>query len=130
MACPTFEIDDPYFAMYASPADKFAEIKLRGFWDEMILARFATEVRSLVRHLADNGCAAGTQTTLIDLSDHVVQSQQTLLGLAAMAADPSIGSRKIAVLLSSAMVKMQARRVAPTYGLFATRAEALAWLSD
>jgi hypothetical protein len=47
-----------------------------------------------------------------------------------MAADPSIGSRRIAVLVSSTLSKLQTRRIAPGYGVFDDREEAMSWLFE
>ncbi|MFN3675086.1 MAG: hypothetical protein ACK4TC_03835 [Sphingomonas pseudosanguinis] len=122
------EESDPLFTIRIEPVRKFVAIVMRGFWNKDDLDRFDRTLRRILPNLRSGGCAIGDQVTFFDLSSYQVQSQDVLTGLAAMATDPSIGSRKIAVVLSSGLLKLQARRVAPVYGLFDDRDEAMAWL--
>lgn len=124
------QLDDPAFTIRIEPARKFVEIIMRGHWDDATIRRFDRELRHLLRALPRGGCRIGEQNTLFDTTEYAVQSQEVLARLGAMAADPSIGSRRIAVLVSSTLVKLQARRIAPDYGLFNDRDEALEWLFE
>ena len=121
-------LDDHDFTIRIEPARKFVEITMRGHWDEATIRRFGHELRNLSRALPAAGCRIGEQNTLFDTTGYAVQSQEVLAQLGALAADPSIGSRRIAVLLSSTLIKLQARRIAPGYGLFSDREAALHWL--
>ncbi|MCW3849333.1 hypothetical protein OF829_19005 [Sphingomonas sp. LB-2] len=123
-------LDDPSFTIRIEPARKFVEIGMRGYWDAATIQRFDSELRRLLRALPVGGCRIGEQVTLFDTTQYAVQSQEVLAKLAGMAADPSIGSRRIAVLVSSALVTLQTRHIAPGYGVFTDRGEALAWLSE
>lgn len=123
-------IEDPAFSILLSAPDKFVEIQMRGFWDLATMQRFDATLRKALPWLVRRGCAIGQQHTLFDLLDFPVQNQDTLAALAGMAADPTIGSRRIAVLLGSALLKQQARRTAPGYGLFDNRPAAMAWLTE
>ncbi len=130
MAPLRHHVHDPAFTIAITPADKLVEIVMIGFWDPATLERFNRQLRAALAVLPAGGCPLGRQVTLFDLTRYQVQHQQTLEGLAAMAADPTIGSRRIAVLLASALLRQQARRTAPGYGLFDDRDAAMAWLSE
>lgn len=123
-------IEDAAFTIRLFALDKFVEIRMRGFWDGGTMQRFDATLRNVLPWLAMRGCAIGQQTTLFDLLEFPVQNQETLAALAGMVADPKIGSRRIAVLIGSALLKQQARRTAPGYGLFGNRAAAMAWLNE
>ena len=124
-----YEKVDTVFTIRIEPARKFVDIVMRGFWSAEDFERFNATLRQMLPNLRLGGCAVGDQVTIFDLSAYQVQGQDVLAGLAAMVNDPSIGSRKIAVVLSPGLLKMQARRVAPGYGLFDDRAGAMAWLA-
>jgi hypothetical protein len=122
--------DDPDFTVLIEPERKYVEISMRGYWDDATMRGFERELRRLPPVLLAGGCRIGEQNTLFDTTDYAVQSQEVLAQLGAMVADPSIGSRRIAVLGSSMLGKLQTRRIAPGYGLFRDRAEALEWLFE
>ena len=123
-------IEDSAFTIHLSAQDRFVEIRMRGFWDATTMRRFDRTLRRELPWLPQRGCPIGQQVTLFDLLDFSVQNQETLAALGAMAADPSIGSRRIAVLVGSTLLKQQARRTAPGYGLFGDRESAMAWLTE
>lgn len=122
--------NDPEFTVRIEPERKYVEIVMRGYWDDATMKRFEAELRHLPRELLAGGCRIGEQNTLFDTTEYAVQSQEVLAQLGAMAADPSIGSRRIAVLSASALNKLQTRRIAPGYGVFGDREEALLWLFE
>lgn len=118
------------FAIEIDPFRRYVELTLRGFWSVETCAGFDRRLRQMLPLLPLGGCAIGTQVTLFDLTDFPVQQQDSLTALGAMAADSSIGSRRIAIITHSQLVKRQAHRVAPTYGVFKDRASALGWLME
>lgn len=124
------QIEDPAFTIRIDAPRKYVEIRLRGQWDEATARRFERELRAALPALPRGGCPIGAQNTLFDSTEYAVQSQDVSAVLAGMAGDPSIGSRRIAVLVSSALSKLQTRRVAPGYGVFDDRDAAMAWLFE
>lgn len=126
----TIEQSDPAFSISMDPARKFVRIIMRSFWTIADQERFAAILRAMLRTFGRQGCQIGTQVTLIDLRDFPAQSTDVLSRLAQMTADRSIGSRRIAILLSSQLLKMQARRTAPDYSLFEDEAAAMVWLAE
>jgi hypothetical protein len=124
------QIEDPAFTIRIDAARKYVEIGMLGLWDDVIAKRFERELRCLLPALPKGGCRIGEQNTLFDSTAYLVQSQDVTARLAGMAADPSIGSRRIAVLVSSTLSKLQTRRIAPGYGVFDDREEAMSWLFE
>jgi len=124
------QITDPSFTIRIDAPRKYVEICLLGMWVEATAKRFDHELRRLLPALPRGGCPLGEQNTLFDSTGYAVQAQDVSTHLAGMAADRSIGSRRIAVLVSSTLSKLQTRRIAPGYGVFSDRAEAMAWLFE
>jgi hypothetical protein len=124
------QIEDPAFTIQIDAARKYVEIGMLGLWDDDAAKRFERELRCLLPALPKGGCRIGEQNTLFDSTAYLVQSQDVTARLAGMAADPSIGSRRIAVLVSSTLSKLQTRRIAPGYGVFDDREEAMSWLFE
>jgi hypothetical protein len=124
------QIEDSAFTVRIDVPRKYVEICLIGLWDDAIAQRFERELRGLLPALPQGGCPIGEQNTLFDSTAFPVQSQDVTARLAGMAADRSIGSRRIAVLVSSALSKLQTRRIAPGYGVFDDREEAMHWLFE
>jgi hypothetical protein len=124
------QIIDPSFTIRIDAPRKYVEVCLFGLWDAATAHRFDCDLRRLLPALPEGGCSIGEQNTLFDLTSYSVQAQDVSAHLAGMAADSSIGSRRIAVLVSSTLSKLQTRRVAPGYGVFQDRAEAMAWLFE
>ena len=123
-------LDDPAFTIRIAPERNYVEIVMRGYWDDATMKRFDSELRRMLPALPAGGCRIGEQNTLFDTTAYAVQSQDVLAQLGTMASDPSIGSRRIAVLVSSVLNKLQTRRIAPGYGLFSDREAALQWLFE
>lgn len=122
--------EDSDFSIRIDPAHKYVEIIMVGYWDTPTLVRFDRELRRQLPALPAGGCGIGEQNTLFDTTGYAVQSQEVLAGLGGMVADSSIGSRRIAVLTASALNKIQTRRIAPGYGVFSDREEAMRWLFE
>jgi hypothetical protein len=120
---------DPAYTIRILPTAGFVDIIMRGFWSAEDQRRFDRDLRAMLPALPAAGCRIGEQVTLFDLTAFQVQGQDVIAGLTRMASDPAIGSRRVAVLLSSGLLKLQARRVAPGYGLFDCRETAMAWLA-
>lgn len=118
----------PAYTIEIDSARRFVEIALIGLWDSATIASFDADLRRSLRVLPAAGCPIGQQLTIFDLTAFIVQVQDVATMFGGMAADPTIASRRIAVLVTAPLLKMQARRVAPGYGLFDDRAQALAWL--
>lgn len=85
-------------------------------------------MRSLLPALPRGGCPISEQNTPFDSTGYPARAQNETTRLAGMAADKSIGSHRIAVLVPRTLSKLQTRRIGPGYGVFDNGAEAVAWL--
>jgi hypothetical protein len=103
------------------------ELILRGFWDVPTVARLGAALRSAKEALANAGFGGGAYVTLVDNSAFQVQGREVIEALSRLVIDER-PPRRIAAVVTSALLRRQAQRVGPDHSLFGTRAEALAWL--
>ena len=122
------DFDDPAFSFRTDRGRKLVDISVNGHWNTATMDRFEDQLKKFYRSLEQNVCLLGEQVTIFDLRCFAVQSPHILIRIAAKVKDPTIASRQVAVLISSMLLRMQARRIAPNYGIFAERDEAIEWL--
>ena len=122
------DFDDPAFSFRTDRSRKLVEISVIGHWDAATMDRFEHQLTEFHKSLEQKVCRVGQQITIFDLRKFAVQSPSVLIRIGAKVKDPAIASRHVAILMSSALLRMQARRIAPRYGIFATRDEAVEWL--
>lgn len=120
----------PAFTIVIDAPRGFVELTLRGFWSLGTCADFERTLRVMLPLLPLGGCPLRSQVTLFDMTDFSVQQQSTLMALGAMALDQDTGSRRIAIVTRSELVKQQARRVAPDYAIYTDRRAAITWLLE
>lgn len=118
----------PLFEVNAERELRMLRIIMRGFWDAETMRAYSIEVRNKMAELMQ---ARGCRYILIDMIDFAIQSQAIAEGHAAnlrMVRDR--GEARVALVMQSALSKLQAARVASDTGhkTFATVAEARAWL--
>ncbi|KQM22570.1 hypothetical protein ASE73_13730 [Sphingomonas sp. Leaf24] len=123
-------LDDAAFTIRIDPARKLLDIDLRGLWDPAIVVRFRDALATMLARLPALGCPLGQQVTLFDMTQFAVQPREVLPLLEQIAANPGVSSRRIAIVVNSTLLKMQAKRLAPNIALFEAREPALAWLAE
>ncbi|MDF7777666.1 hypothetical protein P1X14_20595 [Sphingomonas sp. AOB5] len=107
------------------------ELKISGVVSPEDAAWMAEEFRAAIRSLGDQ---VGNHLSLYDFSAVPVVPLATVEQLRETLANPEVRrlwARKLAIVTTTALGRMQAQRVRevrPDIGLFDTRAEALAWL--
>lgn len=121
--------DDPAFVAGIDRAAKRLDFALFGHWDLPTVVRFEAAIGAAVRHLPFLGIRTGDQVALFDTTRFTVQSPDVLAALGRIASDPRVTSRRIALVLASALLRMQAKRAMPQLALFDDRAAALDWLA-
>jgi hypothetical protein len=130
MSSKFITLESPHYSARLDPGQKLVEIVLRGHWTVDIARSYERDFRSALDELAQRGCPLGEQATLIDITGFGVQPQDVAAQLELFAADQSIAPRRTAMVVSTMLLKLQARRVAPDYRIFDNRDEALAWLTE
>ncbi len=120
--------DDPAFAAGIDRATKRLDFALFGHWDLPTVARFETAIGAAMARLPFLGIRPGDQVALFDTTRFTVQSPDVLAALGRIASDPRVTSRRIALVLASALLRMQAKRAMPHLAFFDSRDAALGWL--
>ena len=122
--------DDPAFRGAITAAPWMLDFTLFGHWDLGTVQRFGLAIRDAVTRLPSLGVRPGEQVALLDITGFAVQSPPVLAALGEIADRSRTTSRKIALVCSSALLSMQAKRAFPHLPMFDSRDEALAWLRD
>lgn len=123
-------VEQKAFSIGFDRASRIMTVVLRGFWNADDQAAYETELKRAIAMLAAEGCRPGDQLMLIDITEHAVQSASSLEMFARLTSDKIISGRRQALILSSELVKMQAKRTAPNYRIFQDRAAATEWLGE
>ncbi len=121
--------DDPAFVAGIDHAARRLDFSLVGHWDLPTVARFEAAIRAALMRLPHLGIRPGEQVALFDTTRFTVQSPDVLAALGRIASDPRVTSRRIALVLASALLRMQAKRAMPHLAFFDTRDAALDWLA-
>ncbi|WP_339347770.1 hypothetical protein [uncultured Sphingomonas sp.] len=116
------------YSINVDPSRHLVDIAVRGLWTVETVARYRTDIAQALGTLRRHGCAARQHLTLLDISGFIVQVQKVTALLAGMAAEPEFATRRAAIVVEAPLLRMQARRVLPHYGVFAERGPALEWL--
>ena len=117
--------------IHVDHANKLVDVRLSGFFSAEDVGWTGEELRAAVRTLGEN---IGAHVTLYDVSDALVAPPETVEALKQSFANPAVRplwARKVAFCASSALVRMQLKRlqqVRADIGVFEDRASALKWL--
>lgn len=115
------------YSITAEPARGLLRITFRGFFHLEDLAGYEHAKNAALARL---GLAPNVHLTLCDFSGCIPQSQAVLDMFARSISDPRFRSRRLAIVVSSALGTFQAQRVVTRSdaGFFRDVAEAEAWL--
>ena len=117
-------MDKPCFRIQREPEAGLIRIRLSGFWDQATVTEFETSLRQVLRsHTTD-------RLVLIDARKHDVQSREVMDRFKQVTAQVRRPGTRVAVLVGSALGKMQAQRIDPqaSHRVFTSESESLAWL--
>ena len=119
---------DAGFSIAIDPARKLLAVTFTGFFTPDALGTYLADKADALARL---GCAPNDHVTLCDFSASGPQSQQVLEFFARSIADPAHRSRRMAVVVSSALAQLQVRRMVTRSGAacFLHRHDAEAWLT-
>jgi hypothetical protein len=116
------------FEVVADHDLRLLRITMRGFWNEQIMADYMRVVRRETGELLRTG---GCRYILIDMVDFAIQAKEIAEGHANnLKIVRERGGTRVALVMQSALSKLQAARVAADTGhrTFSTEAEAMEWL--
>ncbi|VXC33912.1 hypothetical protein [Sphingomonas sp. 8AM] len=121
MTPPTFHIE-------ADAPGEFLKLTLAGDWDSAVSARFGAEVAVTLRQMLAAGTRHGYLRTLIDMKRKNVLPQTVVADFAKMVR-PDSPSKRIALVFSGPLHRMQVKRIADERcALFDNVEDARAWL--
>ena len=114
------------FTFQHEPRQKLLRINLSGHWDQDTLSRFEVAMAGSLRAAA----VAGPVRLLIDARRHGVQSQATAAALQRLAATGRDAVLRTAVVVESAVHKLQANRINAEahHRVFESESHATNWL--
>ncbi|MDR6787590.1 hypothetical protein J2Y58_000931 [Sphingomonas sp. BE138] len=121
---------EPTYKIEADAAGEFLKLTLTGDWNVDITERFGREVAATLGQMLATGTRHGHLRTLIDMRHKNVVPQTVAAEFGRMVR-PDSPSKKIALLVSGALHRMQAKRLSDhRHRLFDTEAAARAWLFE
>lgn len=118
------------FEITADQSRRLLHIRMWGFWDAATMAAYSVEVKNKMASLLRG---LGCKSILIDMIDYPIQSKEianTHADFLRVVRDR--GESRVAIVMQSALSKLQASRVANDTGhrTFDTIVEAQAWLDN
>ena len=120
----------PTYVIEPDVANEFLRLTLTGDWDVAIAQRFAADVTRTLREMMGQGARPGHLRTLIDMRRKNLLPQNAAAEFAKMVR-PDSPSKRIAMLVSGAIHRLQAKRMSgDRHQIFESEEEAMAWLMD
>ena len=122
-------MDIPYTIGFDSKR-KTAYCKLRGFWDEKTVEAYVVEIRRLVAAWSSQGIKPEEISVITDTREMGVQSAELVHRFNELRASQLFTFRREAIVVESALLRMQVRRVVDQrLEVLTSDKEAEAWLS-
>ena len=119
----------PDFSIATDPDQKMLHIALRGFWTEETMDRYDRALRDAGAAMLAAGCPLPEILCLVDAREMSTQTQGLIAQYQARFGAPDRQAKRIATVTSSALMKLQAQRLAfPNQRIFENEQEAISWL--
>ena len=117
------------YTVVPDPIHPLVRIHLSGFFDSAEVARFWREEQEVARAVL---AQHGLYDLLIETPGGGPQGQEVLDAFRRIVTESPVKARRIAIVSGSTLLRMQIRRVfvSDTFQVFATTAEAEAWLTS
>jgi hypothetical protein len=121
---------EPEFTIGFDKQRHILRARLMGPWLPETVERFAAEMQEAKARHAKTLDSGSAISVLIDAREHGVQSQQVVSRLRELAGEFSRDVGRTAVIVTSAVHQLQAKRINPVaeHRVFATEGDAIAWL--
>jgi hypothetical protein len=123
-------VQEDAFSIRIDAGEKLFVIELSGFWDIETVERFGSAIAVALRAMKTAGCRPGEHVALVDNTRLNVQSQDVVQRFEDLIASRLNTARRVAVIVSSTLLKMQAKRVGPNHQFFEDRDAATRWLME
>lgn len=101
----------PSYTIEPDAAGEYLHIVMSGHWNEAITAQFSADVAKVLERMLRSGTRHGHLRTLIDMRHKNVVPQSVASEFARMV-HPGSPSKRIALVFSGAVHRLQAKRIA------------------
>ena len=126
----TLSPSQPPFEITIDRVAHLMRITFGGNWTVETVDQLRQATRKEVARLVAGGCRAKDLLILMDRRNQGPHSQEVVEALKLLSAENSGKAKRVALLMSSALATMQAKRInAGTTRVFTSEAEALEWLA-
>lgn len=121
--------DGSLFEIMTVPDRRLMRIAMRGFWTEATIAEYDVAVQDAALAMARAGCPRTEILAFVDARELDAQAQPLIANYQSRFSAPDRQPRRIATVVSKALVRMQAQRVAfANQQIFTDEREAMDWL--
>jgi len=121
----------PNFSIVTDPARTLIRVTMRGFWDAAAIEAYDVEIRKAAQQMSAAGCRPGDLVALVDTRELSTQSQDLLAVYKEQFGGADRQPRRLATIVSSALLKRQVERLAmPNQRLFQDEQAAMRWLFE
>ncbi|WP_174284824.1 hypothetical protein [Sphingomonas bacterium] len=118
-----------HFDIATDAGRNFLTVSMRGHWTTETVNAYRKAVIAAVSGMLAAGTQRGDLLTLVDARDLNAQSQTVVADYKASMDRDGLVPRRLATLVSSALLKRQVDRIAiPNQRVFTEKTEAMAWL--
>ena len=119
------------FEITTDPARYLFRVTMRGLWDLETIEAYRSAAHEAVERMIAAGCEHGSIVALVDAREGGPQQQSIVDAYRERLGGEDMTPRRLATLVSSALLKRQVERIAvPNQRLFTDEAAAMAWLLD
>ena len=109
---------------------RFIEVRLEGLCSMEEFQSFKIELHDAIARFQ---AGATKPTTLYDFTGAAIQTQEVVQAMKALAEDPAMTNRRVAMYTEGVLARQQAKRICqsrPNMIVFPSRAEAIDWLAS
>lgn len=120
---------DGSYHFTTDPVRNFLRVELAGTWDQSLATVFVADLERTIRGMIGAGAVYGEFRTIVDMSRKNILPQHAAAEFAKITR-PDSPSRRIALIVSGSLHRLQAKRLSTMekHRIFDREDEALAWL--
>ena len=123
-----FAVETDHFSLACDAVKGSVHVHVVGHWTGREIEQLREALLGALDALRSAHFDPRQALLMYDASSYQAQSPEIAEKFGLMSDDPALVFRRTAVITSSALQKVQTRRVAPGHGVFSSQAEAEAWL--
>lgn len=121
-------MDEKKIALQIDLERKILRVVCAGFWTVADVHDYDLRQRAALREMALQGCPGRQTSVLIDTTQQGAQAPEVIAELSNLLSSGTQETKRVAVVVSSALLARQSGRSGPEHGVFYNEGEAMAWL--